>query len=98
MARRSGAVHVARIVSKHKGREYVSHLLRRSYRDGDKVRHETVGNISHLPEEVIGVVRRALAGETFVAASDAFEIERSLPHGHVAAVAATWPWGRLRSI
>lgn len=88
MARRSGAVHVARIVSRHKGREYVSHLLRRSYRDGDKVRHETVGNISHLPEEVIGVVRRALAGETFVAASDAFEIERSLPHGHVAAVAA----------
>ncbi|MGH2705065.1 MAG: IS1634 family transposase [Actinomycetota bacterium] len=88
MAKRSGAVHVARIVSKYKDHEYVSHLLRRTYREGGKVRHETVGNISHLPSELIEAVQRGLAGERLVAASDAFVIERSLPHGHVAAVAA----------
>ncbi len=64
---------------------YETHLLRRSYREGDKVRTETVGNISHLPAELIELVRRGLAGERFVAASR-FEIRRSLPHGHVAAV------------
>jgi hypothetical protein len=32
---------------------YVTHLLRRSWREGGKVRHETLGNISHLPEEVV---------------------------------------------
>ncbi len=86
MAKRSGAVHVARIVSKYKDREYVSHLLRRTYRDGGKVRHETLANLSSLPPELIEVVRAWLKGERFVAAAEAFEITRSLPHGHVAAV------------
>lgn len=81
-------MHVARIVRKYKDREYVSHLLRRTYREGGSVRHETVGNISHLPPEIIEAVRRGLAGERLVGASDAFAIERSLPHGHVAATAA----------
>ncbi len=88
MGKRSGAVHVARIVRRYKDREYVSHLLRRTYRDGGKVRHETVGNISHLPPELIEAVRRGLAGDRLVVASDAFRIERSLPHGHVGAAAA----------
>lgn len=69
----------------YKDRVYETHLLRRSYREGGKVRTETVGNISHLPAELIELVRRGLAGERFVAASG-FEIRRSLPHGHVAAV------------
>lgn len=88
MAKRSGAVHVARIVSRYKDQEYVSHLLRRSYRDGPQVRHETVGNISHLPDRVIDMVRRALQGETFVAASERMQVLRTTPHGHVAAIAA----------
>lgn len=88
MAKRSGALHVARIVSRYKDREYVSHLLRRTYRDGGSVRHETVGNISHLPGEVIDVVRRALKGEAFVGASERMQVVATAPHGHVAAVAA----------
>lgn len=83
---RSGAVHVAKVVSRQKGREYVSYLLRRSYREDGKVKHETLGNISRLPEPVIDLVRRALRGEQLVPAGEAFTVERSLPHGHVAAV------------
>jgi len=74
---------------KYKGKVYESHLLRRSIRDGKKVRHETVGNLSHLPPDVIDLIRRALKGETFVSAEESFECVRSLPHGHVAAVLGT---------
>lgn len=73
---------------KYKDREYVSHLLRRSYREAGKVRHETLGNISALPEPTIELIRQSLAGKNHVLAGEGFEIERSLPHGHVAAVAA----------
>ena len=69
----------------YKDRLYETTLLRRSYREGGKVRTETVGNLSHLPAEVIELVRRGLAGERFVPASG-LEIRRSVPHGHVAAV------------
>lgn len=61
-------------------------MLRRSYRENGKVKHENLGNLSHLPEETIEVLRRSLAGEVLVGADDVFEVERSLPHGHVAAV------------
>jgi hypothetical protein len=70
----------------YKGKTYESHLLRRSYREGGKVLHETVGNLSHLPAETIDLIRRSLRGEHFVAVEDRLEIVRSLPHGHVAAV------------
>ena len=70
------------------GREYVTHLLRRTYREGGKVRNETVGNISHLPEELVALVRAWLRGERFLVSLEAFEVERSLPHGHVAALLA----------
>ena len=89
MARRGNAVHVVTTTRRYKGRTYKSHLLRRSYRDGDKVKNETVGNLSHLPEEIIELIRRALRGESFVAADEAFQILRSRPHGHVAAVLGT---------
>jgi len=89
MASRRGPVHVVRNVRKHKGKEYVSYLLRRSVRDGKKVLKETIANLSHLPEELIDIIRRFLAGETFVGARDVFETQRSLPHGHVAAVLGT---------
>jgi transposase len=62
--------------------------LRRSYREGGAVKKETVANLSHLPDEVIELIRRALRGENFVAAEEEFEIERSLPAGHVQAVLA----------
>lgn len=86
MTRRIGPVHVAKIVRKYKDTEYVSHLLRRTYRQDGKVRHETLGNISALPAEAIEVLRASLAGKTLLVAGEGFEIVRSIPHGHVAAV------------
>jgi len=87
VARRStGAMHVVRIVTRRGEREYVSHLLRQSYREGVQVKNRTLANLSALPAEAIDVLRRALAGEVLVAAHEALTIERSWPHGHVAAV------------
>ena len=67
-------------------RTYETHLLRRSFREGGKTRNETVANLSHLPGHLIEVIRRSLAGEALVPASEAATITRSVPHGHVAAV------------
>jgi hypothetical protein len=69
-------------------RTYERHLLRRSYRDGAKVRKETLANLSHLPPEAIAAVRAVLAGNTLIDAAGAVEVQRSLPHGHAAAVHA----------
>jgi hypothetical protein len=69
---------------------YTSHLLRRSYRDAQgKVRHENLGNLSHLEPEIIAAIRAMLAGRRLVDLDEDFEIVRSLPHGHVAAVLGT---------
>jgi transposase len=89
MPSRSGRVHVATTERKYKDKIYRTHLLRRSYRAGHEVLHDTLGNISHLPESLIDIIRRFLAGETFVSATEAFEIQCSLPHGHVQAVLGT---------
>src|SRR3990172_13382638 len=86
---RSGAMHVAKIVSRHSGREYVSYLLRQSYRQGAKVKHRTLANLSALPIQVIEAIRRGLAGEKLVPAGEALTIASSRPHGHVAAVLGT---------
>lgn len=87
MPKRNGAVHVATIKTKASGgRVYTSYLLRRSYREGGRVQHENLGNLSHLPLPAIEAVRRVLAGETLVSAQDSFSVQRSLPHGQVAAV------------
>jgi transposase len=83
--RPTGAVHVVTNRRRGKHREYVTHLLRRSWREGGKVRNETVGNLSHLPEEIVELVRLALRGERFVAFDERFAIERSLPAGHAEA-------------
>ena len=89
MKRKQGAIHVATTRREYKGKVYESHLLRRSIRDGKKVRHETLGNLSHLPMNIIELIRRALKGETFVSAEESFDCIRSLPHGHVAAALGT---------
>ncbi len=86
-------MHVAKVVRKYKDREYVSHLLRRSFRVDGKVRHETLANLSALPPEAIDAVRSVLAGEALMAAGETFEVARSLPHGHVAAV-----WAQARKL
>jgi transposase len=86
MPSRTGAVHVATTKRVYKGKTYVTHLLRRSLRKGKTVTHQTLGNLSHLPDHVIDLIRRSLKGETFVPAANAVRITRSLPHGHVQAV------------
>jgi hypothetical protein len=86
MPSRTGAVHVATTKRVYKGKTYVTHLLRRSIRKGKSVTHETLGNLSHLPDHVIDLIKRSLKGETFVPAAAAVRITRSLPHGHVEAV------------
>ncbi len=81
----SGAMHVVTNRARHGEREYTSTLLRRSYRENGKVRKETLANLSHLPPEVIELIRGALRGESYIPAGEAFEIERSLGAGHVMA-------------
>jgi transposase len=88
MARINGAMHVAKISRRHGDREYDSFLVRRSIRDGRRVRHETIANISKLPAEAIEALRLALKGVALVPAGEAFEIVRSRKHGHVEAVLA----------
>src|SRR5258705_348941 len=62
-------------------------LLRESYRDGKRAKRRTRANLSALPAEVIEGLKVLLRGGVAVAsAEEAFVIERSLPHGHVAAV------------
>lgn len=83
---------MAKVVRKYntkagESRQSVSHLLRRSYRDGGKIRHETLSNISDLPAPALEALRASLAGKTLVVAGEGFDLTRSLPHGHLAATA-----------
>jgi hypothetical protein len=61
-------------------------LLRESYREGDKVKSRTLANLSHWSDDKIDALRRVLKGEALVSPAEQLRIERSLPHGHVAAV------------
>src|SRR6266566_4896433 len=85
MPKRGNPVHVATTRRHYKGKVYETHLLRRSYREGGKVKNETLGNLSHLPAELIDLLRRALSGERFISL-EAWELGPGLPHGHVIAV------------
>jgi len=67
---------MATTTRKYKGKVYRTHLLRRTYRVGKQVKHETLGNISHLPGALIDIIRRSLSGESFVPASEAFTFAR----------------------
>ena len=88
MAKRSGTAHVVTTTRKYKNKVYSTHLLRRSYREDGKVKNETLGNLSHLPDALVDLVRRSLQGETFVPLDQAFEVVDSRHHGAVQAVTA----------
>src|ERR1700687_2470015 len=88
MSSRSGAVHVATTTRVYKGRVYQTHLLRRTYREDGKVKHQTLGNLSHLPPDLIDTIRRRLLGDSS-SDSRAVEILRTYPHGHVLATLGT---------
>src|SRR6266516_4682802 len=64
-------------------------LLRESYRGGGKVKNRTVANLSPWPEAKVEALARALKGLPPAGLESTFEIARSLPHGHVAAVLGT---------
>jgi hypothetical protein len=62
-------------------------LLRESYREDGKVKNRTLANLSAWPDAKIDALSRVLKGQPPAAAlQGSFEITRSLPHGHVAAV------------
>src|SRR5215475_7236690 len=94
MTRATGKVHVVRVTKtgyvdkQGNRRDYSSAYLRRTYRDGGKVKNETVANLSALPGHVIDLIEAGLKGTRLVPAAGAVTITRSVPHGHVAAAHA----------
>jgi hypothetical protein len=94
MTQPGGKVHVVRVTKtgyvdkQGRARDYSSAYLRRTYRDGGKVKNETVANLSVLPDHVIDLIDAGLKGRQLVPAAGAVTITGSLPHGHVAAVHA----------
>lgn len=91
MSKSTTAMHVAKVRSKTVNRAgeervYESVLLRRSYREGAKVKHATLANLTALPASAIEALKASLAGKTLIVADDGLEVTRSRPYGHVAAV------------
>jgi hypothetical protein len=88
--RATGSVHVVRVKSRHtvasgETREYLSPLLRRSFRRPDgTVGKQTVANLSMLPAAAVDAIEAVLKGKTLVEVDAALRVSRSLPHGHVA--------------
>lgn len=64
-------------------------LLRESSRVGKKIIKRTLANLSDWPAAQVDLLRRVLKGESLISPSEALQIERSLPHGHVAATLGT---------
>jgi hypothetical protein len=64
-------------------------LLRESYREDGKVKKRTLANLTHWPSDKVQGLRRVLRNDILVSPEEAFDIVRSLPHGHVAAVLGT---------
>jgi hypothetical protein len=100
----TGGMHVDRVRSRHTSKsgethEYVSYLVRRSFRKTDgKVGKDTLANLSMLPPAAVDAIEAVLKGKTLVEAAEAVKITRTLPHGHVAlahaaAVQLGWPAG-----
>src|ERR1019366_6008113 len=71
MAKHTGSMHVAKVSKKYVtkdgvSRESVAYLLRRTYRDGARVKHETLANLSALPQATLEAVRVSLTGQALV--------------------------------
>jgi hypothetical protein len=83
--RNVGAMHL--VTQRRPGvrRDYVTHLLRRTYREGGKVKKETIANLTHVPERILEGLRSLLAGKELFDV-DSLVVERSMPYGHVEAL------------
>lgn len=79
-------MHVATTKRTYKGKTYTTYLLRQTYREGGKVKHKTLANLSHLPLPTIELIRRSLRGEVFLSASEDLKVTASRSHGAVYAV------------
>ena len=79
-------MHVAVVPSRQRSGEYSSVLVRQTYREGGKVKHRTLANLSKLPAAAVDAVRAILRGEQVGPLAESFEILRALPHGAVLAV------------
>jgi len=86
MKTKQKGLYVADVKKQYKGRNYCSYLVRRSYREGGKVKQETVSNITHLPAETRELIRQSLKGNVLVPVDEAMETISSRSHGHVVAV------------
>jgi len=75
-------------------------LLRQSFREQGKVRNRTLANLSHWPPQQVQALRRVLKGDYAgrPVLDSAFDITRSRPHGHVAAVLGTLRRLRLETV
>ncbi len=80
-------VHIAEIRNTRNGVTYTSFYLRRTFREGGQVKHETLGNLSDLPRDLIALMKQRLAqNEPISGVGEKISIVRSLPHGNVNAV------------
>jgi len=68
---------------------YHAHLLMRSYREGGKVKKESLANLTPLGDDIVALIRAALKGRQVRVIEDAFRTRESRPHGHVLAVLTT---------
>jgi transposase len=74
-------------------------LLRQSYREDGKVKKRTITNLTSWPGKIVEGLRTLLKGGVAVdSGADAFEVTRSLPHGHVLAVTSTLKRLKLHSL
>jgi hypothetical protein len=64
-------------------------LLRESYREDGKTKNRTLANLSGWEPQRVAALRAVLRGDTLLPATDAVEIVRALPHGHVLATLST---------
>jgi hypothetical protein len=86
MSAKTGAAHVV-TTRRHRGEKtYQAHLLMRSYREGGKVKKETLANLTPLGDEIVALVRAALQGKRVAVVDEVFETRESKLHGHVQAV------------
>jgi len=65
---------------------YHAHLLMRSYREGGKVRKESLANLTPLGDDIVALIRAALKGKQVRVIEDTFGTRESRPHGQVLAV------------
>lgn len=89
MSKKIQAMHVATTRREYKGKVYESHLLRRTYREDGKVKHETLANLSALPPAALAGLKLLLKGEELAPVSEVAETVSSRHHGHVRAVLTT---------